>query len=165
MGRRNSATLLDEDGIIRCYERMTIANLPQETITSIFLPRKEKFVELITEEYSILQFLKLGQNIGLYVEGQKFWRNTKDAVRCQFKIPAILLWQKNKLTRSPPFKHTGVAYFGPQLVKLENRKKKKGWLCLVTCFVVKALHLDVVDDLTVEVFLMRLRRFIAKSHL
>ena len=72
MGRRNSATLLDEDGIIRCYERMTIANLPQETITSIFLLRKEKFVELITEEYSILQFLKLGQNIGLYVEGQKF---------------------------------------------------------------------------------------------
>ena len=49
--------------------------------------------------------------------------------------------------------------------KTGESKEKKGWLCLVTCFVVKALHLDIVDDLTVEVFLMRLRRFIAKSHL
>ena len=35
---------LDEDGIIRYYGRMTNANLPQETITPILLPRKERFV-------------------------------------------------------------------------------------------------------------------------
>ena len=71
---------LDKDGIIRCYGRMTNANLPQETITPILLPRKERFVELVIEEYhkkllhagvSIIHCLKSGQNIGLCVEKSK----------------------------------------------------------------------------------------------
>ena len=70
---------LDEDGIIRCYGRMTNTNLPQETITPILLPRKEKFIELMIEEYHerLLHagvshtFLKSGQNIGLYMEESK----------------------------------------------------------------------------------------------
>ena len=43
---------LDEDGIIRCYGGTTKANLSQETMTPILLPRKEKFVELTIEEYN-----------------------------------------------------------------------------------------------------------------
>ena len=66
---------LDEDGIIKCYGKMTNANLPQETITPIILPRKEKFVELMIEEYHKKDYYTLDSTvdclIGLYVEGLK----------------------------------------------------------------------------------------------
>ena len=67
-----------------------------------------------------------------------------------------------KKTRSAPFNQTGLDYFGPLYVKLENREKKKVWVCLFTCVVVRAVHLEIVDDLTPEEFLMALRRFITR---
>ena len=66
---------LNKDGIIKCYGKMTNANLPQETITPIILPRKEKFVELMIEEYHKKDYYTLSSIIhcliGLYVEGPK----------------------------------------------------------------------------------------------
>ena len=70
-------------------------------------------------------------------------------------------WPKNKLTQSAPFKHTGLDYFGPLYVILQNRERKKVWVCLFTCIVVRAVHLEIVDDLTAEEFLLPLRKFIA----
>jgi len=67
-----------------------------------------------------------------------------------------------KLTRSLPFQHTGLDYFGPLYIKKSNGEKQKVWVCLFTCFVVRAIHLEIVDDLTAEQFLLALRRFIAR---
>ena len=71
-------------------------------------------------------------------------------------MPLMSPWPKNKLTRSAPFKHTGLDYFGPLYVKLQNQEKKKVWVCLFTCVVVRAVHLEIVDDLTAEEFLLAL---------
>ena len=38
----------------------------------------------------------------------------------------------------------------------------KVWVCLFTCLVVRAVHLELVEDMTTESFLMCLRRFIAR---
>ena len=46
-----------------------------------------------------------------------------------FKMPPMSPWPKNKLARSALFKHTGIDYFEPLYVKLENREKKKVWVC------------------------------------
>ena len=167
---------LDEDGIIRCYGRMTNANLPQETITPILLPRKERFVELMIEEYH-KRLLHAGVNHTLSQIRTKYWIvrgrvEVKNVLRkcricCKyqgglFKMPPMSPWPKNKLTQSAPFKHTGLDYFGPLYVKSQNREKKKVWVCLFTCVVVRAVHLEIVDDLTAEEFLLVLRRFIAR---
>ena len=63
---------LDEDGIIRCYGRMTNANLPQEMITPILLPWKERFVELMIEEYH-KRLLHAGVNHILSQIRTKYW--------------------------------------------------------------------------------------------
>ena len=76
-------------------------------------------------------------------------------------MPPMSPWPKNKLTRSIPFQHTGLDDFGPLYVKAKNQEKKKVWVCLFTCVVVRAVHMEIVDDLTAEEFLMALRRFIA----
>ena len=56
---------------------------------------------------------------------------------------------------SPPFSFTGVDYIGPLFL----RNGDKIWICLFTCCVVRAVHLELVPDLTAEVFILCLRRF------
>ena len=64
---------LGEYGIIRCYRRMINANLPQETITPILLPQREKFVELMNNEEYHKSLLHAGVNHTLSQIRTKYW--------------------------------------------------------------------------------------------
>jgi hypothetical protein len=61
----------------------------------------------------------------------------------------------------PPFTFIAMDYLGPLLVKNESSCIKK-WVCLFTCLNVRAIHLELVDDLTTDSFLLCLRRFLAR---
>ena len=43
-----------------------------------------------------------------------------------------------------------------------NESKTKVWICLFTCIVTRAVHLEVVHDMSSEEFLLCFRRFIAQ---
>ena len=59
--------------------------------------------------------------------------------------------------QSRPFQFTGVDFAGPLYVKPSPKgKKPKAWLCLYTCVVTGAVHLDLVPDLYTHTFLRRL---------
>ncbi len=60
-----------------------------------------------------------------------------------------------------PFQFTGVDYFGPLTVRT-GKQTKKVWVCLFNCMVVRAVHIELVEDMTTESFLMSVRRFIAR---
>ena len=60
-----------------------------------------------------------------------------------------------RVKASPPFTTTGVDYAGP----LYLRGGDKVWICLFTCCVVRAVHLELVPDLTAKAFILCLRRF------
>jgi hypothetical protein len=63
------------------------------------------------------------------------------------------------------FENVGVDYAGPVLLKLGRVRKPvmvKAYLCVFVAVSVKAVHLDVVSDLTTEAFIACLRRFIAR---
>ena len=62
-------------------------------------------------------------------------------------------------TRS--FQFTGVDYFGPLLVKRARARLKK-WVCLFTCLVTRAIHLELADSLEADDFIMALRSFIGR---
>ncbi|XP_011858760.1 PREDICTED: uncharacterized protein LOC105556288 [Vollenhovia emeryi] len=68
----------------------------------------------------------------------------------------------SRVTPSPPFAKTGVDYAGPFNIKISRNKTGKAYLCVFVCFVTKALHLEVVSDLSTAAFLNTLRRFIAR---
>ena len=71
-----------------------------------------------------------------------------------------------RLKEAPPFTHTGVDYAGPLFIKTEDPAKEvKAWICLYTCCVVRAIHLDVVPDMTTAAFLRSLKRFTARRGL
>ena len=70
-------------------------------------------------------------------------------------------WPRKKVALSAPFTYTGLDYFGPIYIQAESSKEKV-WVCLFTCVTVRAIHLELVKDMTAEQFLLALRRFIAR---
>jgi transposase InsO family protein len=63
---------------------------------------------------------------------------------------------------SPPFTATGVDLFGPFHLKHGRNKIIKSWGAVFTCATVRAIHLEIVQDLSTEAFLHALRRFAAR---
>ena len=69
-----------------------------------------------------------------------------------------------RVSESKPFERTGLDYLGPLYVNLKHdNSSKKVWVCLFTCLVIRALHLEIVLDMSTEdfSFLLGLRRFVA----
>ena len=65
-----------------------------------------------------------------------------------------------------PFTSTGVNFAGPLYVKATGSTRgTKAWICLYTCCTVRAVHLDLVPDLTTSSFLRSLKRFAARRGL
>ena len=59
----------------------------------------------------------------------------------------------------PPFSYTGMDLFGPLHVK-HGRGTTKRWCCLFTCLTTRCVHLEVVNSMDTDDFVMCLRRFI-----
>jgi len=67
-----------------------------------------------------------------------------------------------RITPSRAFKHTGVDYAGPFSIKISRNKSSKAYVCLFVCMATKAIHLELVSDLTTEMFLNALKRFVSR---
>ena len=61
------------------------------------------------------------------------------------------------------FQTTGVDFAGPLYVKTTGTMRtSKVWLCLYTCSSTRAVHLDLVTDMTATTFIMSFRRLSAR---
>lgn len=64
-----------------------------------------------------------------------------------------------------PFIHCGVDYAGPVLIlnrKGKGAKTVKAYICLFVCFTTRAVHLELVSDLTTDAYCLALKRFISR---
>lgn len=61
---------------------------------------------------------------------------------------------------APPFTYTGMDCFGPFLVK-QGRKEYKRYGLLLTCLCCRAVHIEMLDDLSTDSFINSFRCFIA----
>ncbi|XP_076285566.1 uncharacterized protein LOC143211619 [Lasioglossum baleicum] len=67
-----------------------------------------------------------------------------------------------------PFTFTGLDYAGPFLLKTSGgrgQRCSKGYVAIFICMVVKAVHIEVVSDLTTAAFLAAFARFVARRGL
>ena len=73
----------------------------------------------------------------------------------------------SRITQSRPFSVTGVDYWGPILLKPAHRRAAptKAFVAVFVCFSTKAVHLEVVGDLTTAKFIQALRRFVSRRGL
>lgn len=71
-----------------------------------------------------------------------------------------------RVTESPPFTYTGIDFAGPLFVKgSDGSADQKVWICLYTCCVVRAVHLDLVPNMSTPTFICSLKRFAARRGL
>ena len=168
---------IENDGLIRCYGRLSNADLPEETINPILLPTREKVVELLIEDHHKKTF-HAGVNHTLAQVRMRYWipkgrAEVKQVLGkcnvcqkyqgCPFKMPSMSPWPNNKVIRSLSFQYSSLDYFGPLYIKCRNHAdRKKVWVCLFTCVAVRAIYLEIVADLSAEEFPLALRRFIAR---
>lgn len=71
---------------------------------------------------------------------------------------------KQRVTPSPPFSVTGVDYAGPMLIKQGSYRPKvvKAYIAVFVCMSTKAVHLELVSDLTTDAFIAALQRFVSR---
>ena len=70
-----------------------------------------------------------------------------------------------RITSDIVFEHVGLDYAGPLYLKRGSVRKPvvlKSYVCVFVSMSVKAVHLELVSDLTTDAFLACLKRFIAR---
>lgn len=83
--------------------------------------------------------------------------------KCQNPIVGNL--PSSRVTPDQPFRISGVDFGGPFYItdrKGRGCRITKCYMCLFVCFATKAVHLEVVSDMTTDCFILCLRRFIAR---
>jgi hypothetical protein len=74
----------------------------------------------------------------------------------------------SRVTPARPFSRTGLDYAGPIMCRTtagRGHKSYKAYIALFVCMATKAVHLEVVSDLTTNAFLLAFRRFVSRRGL
>ena len=157
----------DEDGVLRCYGRLSNADIPEDAKEPILLPKYHPLTELIilrAHERTLHGGVKdtlaeLRSQFWVFQAGQQIRKIRKKYVTCQrydgrpYNAPAMADLPDFRVKQSRPFSHVGVDFAGPMFVK-EGKILKKAYLCLFTCGVSRAVHLEVVEELSASKFLL-----------
>lgn len=172
---------IDEQGLLRVGGRLINSNLNFERKHAIILPSKHAFVQLLINHYH-RKFLHAGPSFILNQIRDKFWiitgRNEvrkvlRKCVIC-FRIkpssPNQLMGAlpKPRVVPSRPFSHCGIDYAGPYCLKdgkTRNRVTIKAYICVFICFSTRAVHAELVTDLSSEAFLNAFKRFVSRRGL
>ncbi|GBO08697.1 hypothetical protein AVEN_138223-1 [Araneus ventricosus] len=67
---------------------------------------------------------------------------------------------RDRISESPPFQIVGIDFTGAILVK-DNKGTHKSYVALFTCAVTRAVHLELVSDMSTKC-LLALRRFLSR---
>ncbi|KAH7708253.1 Pao retrotransposon peptidase family protein-like protein [Aphelenchoides avenae] len=79
-----------------------------------------------------------------------------------YRLPPMAPIPRERLSGTPAFQNIGIDYLGPVHIRRIDGSKTKIWVCLMVCMVTRAVHLELILDLTVESFIRAFRRFIAR---
>ena len=165
---------VDDYVVLRCQGRMENAALTEGTRFPILLPSNDKLTELVIED-THARILHSGVSQTLSTIRLKYWiirgrasvkKVLRKCVVCKrleggpYKMPLMAPLPNARVSEATPFSRTGLDYLGP-LHTRDNGVVRKIWICLFTCFVTRAIHLEIVSDMTTTAFLFCLRRFIA----
>ena len=164
---------LDNDGLIRVGGRLDRSDLPEATKHPILLAGHhltnamlrdchvqslhqgvETVLASVREKFCIIGDRRLLRNIKHHcVKCRRY--DARPADEESTDLPA------DRVDFQRPFSLCGVDYAGPLLVKV-GAGVKKVWIALFVCGTTRAVHLEVVESLSVDDFLLAWRRFVSR---
>ena len=175
---RQLRLFLDKDGFIRCGGRIHNAPLCELSRFPYLLPTKHPLTKLIIIMTHVNQ-LHSGVSNVISALRQRYWiprirqtvRNLlRKCVICRkvsgrpYSIPETPPLPKSRTLCAAPFHVTGVDFTGGLFVRGLGGEEKV-YICLFTCASTRAVHLEVVTDLSEEKFLQAFRRFVGRKSL
>lgn len=169
---------IDDKGIIRLAGRLKNSGLEEQTKTPIVMPHDSPLTKLLVAEahnetlHGGLQLMLNFLRSAYWVIGAKSLvkQHIRKCITCvknsapthnQFmgSLPSV------RCTPARPFLNSGVDYAGPikiRTTKGRGHRSYKGYICLFICMSTRAVHLEVVSDMTSQAFIAAFRRFVAR---
>ena len=174
--RKQFGIYTDSQRIMRCDGRLSKADLPSSIKHPILLDKGHHITSLTVQE-SHKRVMRGGVKLTLtelrgrfwIVQGRQFVKKLLyKCVVCRklegrlYQAPPSPPLPEFRVKDCPPFAYTGVEFASPLHVKTHTGPQQKVWICLYTCCVTRAIHLDLVPSLATSAFLRSLRRFSAQ---
>lgn len=169
---------MDENRIIRVGGRIQNSDFEYNKKHPVLICAKHAFSVLLFR-YEHERTLHAGSQLLLFTLREAWWpvggRNLAKKVthacvtcarlRASTVSPIMGNLPAERLDPGFAFLHCGVDYAGPVLIlnrKGRGSKLQKAYICLFVCFVTRAVHLELVSDLSSEGYILALKRFIAR---
>ena len=164
----------DAIGILRCQGRLANSDLSSDAKYPIFLPKTHHLTSRIIKD-SHERVMHSGVKSTLTELRSRFWvvqgrQRVKQILRgcivCRryqgtsFRPPPAPPLPSFRVTEARPFFYTGVDYVFVRLTVASPPQKV--WICLFTCCVTKAVHLELVTDMTTQSFIRSFKRFTSR---
>ena len=165
----------DTNGVLRLNGRVDKAtHLSDQECRPVIIPKNSHLAQMIVRHYHNLTY-HLGRRSTLAaIREAGYWlvngmstvktiiRECVSCRRLRGATETQLMGQlpKERLEPTPPFTNIGVDAFGPFHVK-DRRTELKRWGLIITCLYSRAIHIEMLDDMTTDQFIQALRRFTA----
>ncbi|GFV34687.1 integrase catalytic domain-containing protein [Trichonephila clavipes] len=172
---RNLNPFIDSDGLLRVGGRLSNSDLPYVNKHPAILPGNHTLtVQIIVHFHR--KNLHTGASSLLHYVREKFWPLNGRSL-CRKVVHECLVCFKNRplvtsqlmgnlpcdrVVPDYPFNCSGVDFCGPFMIRYKNQRKgivHKIYICVFVCFVSKAIHIEIVSDLTSDAFIATLKRF------
>ena len=161
---------MDEDGLWRCGGRLKNTNIPEATKHRILLDVRHHLTMLIVRDcHEVVNHGGVAETLAQLwsnywiVRGRSFvrWLIFQCIVCLRFdgtpyRPPRSPALPESHVSEAPPFTFMGIDFAGPLYLK---NSEDKLWICLFTCVVMRAVHLEVVTALSAQVFIRCFSRF------
>lgn len=167
-----------DNNLIRVGGRLKNSDLSYNSQHPILLPSKEH-VTTILIDYHHKKYLHAGPQLLMSLLRQKYWIlsarnlirkrvhlcNTCFKTNPKSNFPIMGDLPECRVKQSKPFLHTGVDHAGPIAITMNRQRgtrRLKAYICLFICLVTRAVHIELVSDLSTDCFLNAFKRFIAR---
>lgn len=174
----NLSPFLDDTGVIRVGGRIAKSQLEFNFKHPMIIPSKHHVTSLIIRQEHARNLHAGCQTVLAGIRSQFWPLNGKQAVKrvlrqcvvCfrvkpRYLNPMMGQLPHSRVTPSRPFSICGVDFAGPYLIKdskFRNKRLIKAYMCVFVCFSSKAVHLELVSDLSTDSFLNAMKRFVSR---
>ena len=173
---RDMDLFIDKDGLLRSRLRVDkVDNFSYEVKNPILLAKKHPLTKLIVlncharvKHLGIRATLNKVRMAGYRIPQPR--QSVKNAISpceiCQkfnslaFKYPRITNLPKHRVNLVKAYEHVGVDFGGPfMILDYQGEKQLKMYLLIFTCLNIRAVHLELVEDMSTKSFIQAFARF------
>ena len=178
--KRQFSFFKDDDGVLRCQGRIDDAlSLPYLAKHPVILPSNSHLTTLYVHR-AHTRVLHNGVKETLTELRSQFWVIRGRSVVKQIlhnchtckryegwacRVPPPPPLPTFRVQEAPPFTNTGVDFACPLYIKNLGKVQSKAWIVLYTCCVTRAIHLELMSDMSAHTFIRSFKRFSSRRGL